>query len=372
MSSSDLRFPYMFWAQSESTLSAYCLSQSGMPAPDASFLAELDGTAGLGHPAADALPRLEARLAELFGVAPERMIVTVGASAAMTVCALRWFEAGARVVSEVPSYDPVRALPARLGADCVPIERRLDEGWSVDPERVRGLLAGARPGHLFLTNPHNPTGTVFDADHVRELARVADDAGGVLVSCEVYMEYATNQRRVHAAHLAPNAVSIGSLTKAYGLGPLRIGWIVLGEGLVQERDRVRDAAFLAYVDPPTLSLLAAHLALDNLPRLLEPLRRVEVESRPHLWRWLRETEGVQATIPELGIIAFPRLVGIEDTHAFQRFLAREFDVDVVPGEFFGRAGHVRVGCGVPEATLVEGLVRLGDGIRSWRERGARG
>jgi hypothetical protein len=183
------------------------------------------------------------------------------------------------------------------------------------------------------------------------------------------MEYATNEQRVHAAHLAPNAVSIGSLTKAYGLGPLRIGWIVLGEGLVQERALVRDGAFLSYVDPPTLSLLAAHLALDNLPRLLEPLRRVEVESRPHLWRWLSETQGVQATIPELGIIAFPRVVGVDDTRALQKFLAREFDVDVVPGEFFGCAGHLRVGCGVPEATLVEGLVRLGDGIRVWRERG---
>ena len=91
---------------------------------------------------------------------------------------------------------------------------------------------------------------------------------------------------------------------------------------------------------------------------------------PHLWRWLGETEGVQATIPELGIIAFPRVVGVQDTRALQEFLAREFDVDVVPGEFFGLAGHLRVGCGVPEATLVEGLVRLGDGIRVWRERGS--
>ena len=364
-----LHFPYMFWAHTESFRSPYCLSQSGMPPPDPAVLSGRSAAELLEHPAMHALPELERRLAGIFQVDPERVLVTLGASAAMHACALRWFRAGSRVVADRPSYEPFRALPTLLGADLAIVDRRLEAGWRFDGREVDECLAGASPGHVFLTNPNNPTGVVLDAECMAEVARAAERRQGVLVSCEVYMEYAPNERRLHAAHLAPNGVSIGSLTKAYGLGPLRIGWILLGEGLRDERERLRDMTYLTYVDPPTGSLYAALEALDRLPALLAPLRRVEVESRPHWMRWLEETDGVQAVVPDFGIISFPRLAGIEDTRAFAGFLAKEFGVDVVPGEFFGLAGHVRVGCGVPEATLVEALVRLGDGLRAFQERG---
>lgn len=364
----EILFPYMVWAHTEAFRSPYCLSQSGMPLPDAELLPDIPAARVLCHPAAEALPRLEARLAALFAVAPERVIATVGASGAMHLCALRWFGHGARVVVDTPSYEPFRALPRLLGAELCPLERELADGWRLAPERVAAALAGAHPGHVFVANPNNPTGAVAPGEEIAALARAAETRGGVLVACEVYMEYARPDERVHAARIAPNGVSIGSLTKAYGLGPLRIGWIVLGEGLLAERERLRDMAYLAWVDPPSASLWAGISALERLEDFLRPLRRVEAESRRHLVRWLEETQGVRAHVPPFGIISFPRIEGIDDTRALAAFLAREFGVDVVPGEFFGRPGHLRVGCGVPEATLVEGLVRLGDGLRAFRER----
>lgn len=359
-----IRFPYMVFAQGEGQRSSYCLSQSGMPPPDASFL---EGVAiDLQPPFVEALPRFEARVAELFGVRPERVLATLGASAAMHFCALRWFRAGSRVVCERPSYDPLRALPELLGAETVVLRRRREHAWDLDPGEVERALAGAARGHVFLANPHNPSGTLLEATRVRELAAVCERAGGNLVSCEVYGEFLPPRARVHAALLAPNGVSIGSLTKAYGLGPLRLGWILLGEGLVAERHHVRDMAFLSYVDPPTVALRAGLRALDRLEELLQPLRRIEHESRPLLAAWLAETEGVQATFAEHGIIAFPELEGVEDTLEFARYLADRHEVDVVPGEYFGVRRHVRVGCGVPAETLREGLARLGEGLSRWR------
>jgi aspartate/methionine/tyrosine aminotransferase len=203
---------------------------------------------------------------------------------------------------------------------------------------------------------------------MRAIAREAERAGGCLISCEVYMEYVPNERRVHAFELARNGISIGSLTKAYGLGPLRIGWMLLGEGLLHDRQHLVDMAYLSYVDPPTATLRAGRLALDRLPELLRPLRTVERESRPIWERWLSRTPGIRSTVPEFGIIAFPRIEDIEDTVALSEYLAVEHDVDVVPGEFFGSAGHLRVSCGVPAATLEEGLARLERGIAAYRKR----
>lgn len=366
-----LQFPYMVWAHTHAARSAYSLSQSGMPMADPQLFAEL-GPLDIGHPSSEALPGYEARLAELFGVDPARVIATLGASGGMHLCALRYLRAGSRVVVDVPSYEPFRALPSYLGAELRPLRRRPEDGWQLDPAEVRRVLAsGHGPGHVFIANPHNPTGAVLERDRLRDIAAEAERAGGQLIVCEVYMEYVPNPRRVHAFELARNGISIGSLTKAYGLGALRLGWIVLGAGLDRERAHLRDMAYLAYVDPPTATLVAGRSALDQLPRLLEPLQRISIESRPIWERWLRTTPGIASHVPEFGVIAFPRVAGVQDTVGLADYLARDHQVDVVPGEFFGLPGHLRVGCAVPAATLTEGLARLARGIEAWRARAPR-
>lgn len=361
----SLQFPYMFWAHHEGVLSAYCLSQSGMPVPATDFLGGLQ--VDIAHPCVDAQPALERKLGELFGVPPERVIATVGASSAMHFCAMRWFRAGSRVAAEVPSYEPLRRLPRFYGADLRPLVRRPEAGWQIEPADVRAALSGGSgPGHVFLTNPNNPTGVLMEEDRVRAIAAEAARAGGLLVSGEVYGEFLPTERRVHAFALAPNAVSIGSLTKAYGLGALRIGWMILGEDVARESMQLLDMSYLGYVDPPTPSLVAARHALDHLPTLLQPLAKVNAECRPMWERWLRETPGVNCTIPEFGIIAFPEVEGIADTAALAVYLRENFQLDVVPGEYFGLPGHLRVGCGVPPETLRTGLDQLAAGLAAYR------
>jgi aspartate/methionine/tyrosine aminotransferase len=367
--SDPLHFPYMFWAQRESFRSPYCLSQSGMPAPDPSFL---EGLAwDLAPQQAEALPALRERLAELFGTSADRVIVTAGTSTAMAVCATRWFTPGSRVAHESPCYEPLRTLAPRFGAESVAVERSAADDWRLSPARVRAALEGSSPGHLFLSNPHNPSGLAQSADEIAEIAAEAERTGGVLISDEVYQEFLPPEERVHAFALAPNAVSIGSLTKGYGLGALRIGWILLGEGLSAQADTVLDSLFLLTVDPATPCLRAGVRALNELPRLLQPLRRVEQESRPIWERWLRETPAVESYVPRHGLIAFPRVVGVDDTRALVQHLQAKHGVDVVPGEFFGTPGHLRVGCGLPAESLREGLARLERGIADYRAGGGR-
>ena len=364
-------FPYMAWAHVEGLRSPHRLSQSGMPAPPADFLAgrAADTAADLEHPCAAAQPAWEARLAARLGVAPERVLATIGASAAMQQVAQALFRPGSRVVTERPSYEPFRALPPLAGAELRVVDRRPEDGWALDVERVAAELAGCgpgAPGHVFVANPHNPTGACLGADELRALAAVARRAGGVLVSNETYMEYLPEERRVHACALEPDAVTIGTLTKAYGLGALRAGWIALGSGLADLRPRLQDACYLGYVDPPTAALRLALDAVEHLPRLHAIYRELRAASRPLLAAWLEDTPEVEGRAPEHGVIAFPRVVGVDDTAALARHLADRHGVDVVPGEYFGRPGHLRVGFGLPPAALVPALESLAAGIRSFR------
>lgn len=367
--SAPVRFPYMFWAHTEAFRTARPLSQSGMPTADAGLFAELQGI-DLGHPSAVALPELERALGRYLDVEPERVLVTLGASGGMHLAALRWFRPGTRVVTDVPSYEPFRALPEHLGATTIVVERRLESGWRLDPADVERRLANANdPAHLFFANPHNPTGAMTGATELAELGRVVERRDGVLIACEVYMEYVPRAERVHAFRVARNGVSIGSFTKAYGLGPLRMGWIVLGEALAHEARALRDMAYIAYVDPPTIAMQAARVALAKMSELERPVAANRASVRPIFDRWLARCDAIESTIPAHGIIAFPRVKGVRDTRALCEHLVAEHGVDVVPGEFFGLAGHVRVGCGVPREHLEDGLARLERGIASFRARG---
>jgi aspartate/methionine/tyrosine aminotransferase len=280
---------------------------------------------------------------------------------------------GARVAAETPSYEPLRALPGVFGGELRPFERLAHERYAVDPERVRRALTGGRgPGHVLLTTPHNPSGALATPDALRAAADVAEEQGGYLISNEVYLEFAPPAARAargpcaSAVHVAPRSIAIGSLTKAYGLGALRLGWIALGEGARDLRERIEDAAFLAYVDPPTPILRLGLGALEQLDRLRAPYERLVAECKPKLARWLAETPGVEGAVGAHGLMAFARLAGIDDTQAFESRAAREHDVDFVPGEFFEAPGHVRVSFGLEPAALDEALARLSRALEAAR------
>jgi aspartate/methionine/tyrosine aminotransferase len=360
-------FPYMTWARTRSGTARFPLTQSGMPPADPRLLGPVPEVE-LGH-AATVLFELEARIAARFGVPPQRVVATIGASGGLAACAWAWFGPAARVVVDVPSYEPFRALPRRLGAEVRVVERRIEDGWQLDPVDVRRALGqGAGRGHVFLANPHNPTGLQLGRERLTAIAREAENAGGLLISCDLYGEFEPASERVDAFRCAPNAVSIGSLTKAYGLGALRIGWVVLGEGVAAEVDALRDATFLAWVDAPSASLRLGLRALERLPQFLAAYQTIASTSRPAWARWLATTPGVQAVVPPHGIMAFARIAGAVDTFALSGFLAAEHDVGVVPGEFFGTPGHVRIGCGLPAPQMAEALERLTAGLRAWQAR----
>lgn len=364
-----LAFPYMVWARTRAGAARFPLTASGMAPADPAVLGSAPAPE-LGH-AAPVLAEVEAAIAWRFGVPPERVVATIGATGGLHAAAWTWFRPGTRVVADVPTYEPFLALPRRLGADLRVLERRLEDGWQLDPADVRARLgAGPGRGHVFLANVHNPTGVQLGRERLTAIAREAERAGGLLVSCDIYAEFEPDSVRVDAFRCAPNAVSIGSLTKAYGLGSLRIGWVVLGEGVAADVHALRDATYLAWVDAPIASLRLGLRALERLPQLIEPYRALARSARPAWARWLTSTDGVSAVVPDHGLMAFARVDGVRDTLALADFLVTEHDVGVVPGEYFGMPGFVRVGYALPAARIDEALARLGAGIAAWRARRA--
>ena len=92
-----MHFPYMFWAHNEMSASTWSLSTSGMPEPAPSVLGpeelapDLATAANIKHPGFEAQPSFEAAIAERYDVDPSRVLLTMGASAAMHLVATTYF-----------------------------------------------------------------------------------------------------------------------------------------------------------------------------------------------------------------------------------------------------------------------------------------
>lgn len=358
----DLAFPYMVWAHEKSARTSSPLSHSGVPNASAAFLADM--RVDNEHPGRHALPAFEAAVAKRLGVPKEAVVAVPGASGGLAATALCFF-GGARVAVEVPGYEQLRSLALRHAAQAVPLPRRLESDWDASPAELDTLLAGAARGHAFLTNTHNPSGALLSRARIAELGAVCAAHGGVLASCDIYQEFLPEAERVWTCRAAPNGITIGSLTKAYGCGPLRLGWVALGAALLDRRHALRDATYTMWVDPPTTTLAAGVRALERLDELFACARDTHARSKPLLDRWLVSTRGVRAFVPSHGLVSFPRIDGLADGHAFAEWLVRHAQVDVVPGEFFGAPGHLRVACGLPPEQLADALARLAAGIGTW-------
>ena len=191
------------------------------------------------------LPRLrELVAADGDGLAPDDVIVTAGAAAALFAIATALLGEGGHAVIAGPNYATNLETPRALGADVDLLELRFEDGWALDPERLESLL---RPETrlVSLTYPHNPTGAMIDRDQLEHVVAIVEAHGQArLLVDETYRELSYSDPLPMAASLSERALSVSSMSKTYGLPGLRMGWVAC-----REKDVERDAPRGEGADP---------------------------------------------------------------------------------------------------------------------------
>ncbi|MGE0027935.1 MAG: aminotransferase class I/II-fold pyridoxal phosphate-dependent enzyme [Thermoleophilia bacterium] len=315
---------------------------------------------GLGYTESAGHPLLRAEIAGMYdGLEPDDVLVCAGAEEAIFILAGVLAGPGERAVTVVPAYQSLHEVARAAGADVDVVQLDVGAGseWTLDLDRFRDAVTPST--RLVMVNaPNNPTGWLPDAADFAEIVRIAEAAGAVVVSDEVYrlLEADPADRLPAGAELSDRAVSVGVMSKAFGLAGLRIGWIA-------SRDRDLLARAAARKDWTTICSSApsealAIIALRARESLLSRARAI-VEGNRAL------AEGFAAAHPELvewtpprgGTTAFPRLVRHSDAEAFALDLARDHDALILPGSAFG-ADRDRFRLGLGRRDLAPGLDRL--------------
>jgi aspartate/methionine/tyrosine aminotransferase len=263
-------------------------------------------------------------------------------------------------VPVVPAYLSLHVVARAAGAEVVHVPLHVDDadGWTLDLDRLSAALApGARL--LAVNAPNNPTGWTPDAARFGEIVRAAEAAGATLLSDEVYrlLERDPADRLPAAAEVSERAVSVGVMSKAFGLAGLRIGWIAT----TRDRDLLARAA--ARKDWTTIcssapSEVLAIIALRAREALLSRARAIVDGNRALADAFAAaHADDIDWTPPRGGTTAFPRLRRHPDAEAFALTLARDHDALILPGAVFG-AEPDRFRMGLGRRDLAAGLDRL--------------
>ncbi|MEV6412982.1 capreomycidine synthase [Kribbella sp. NPDC051718] len=273
--------------------------------------------------------------------------------------------AGDEVVVTTASYHALTALAASAGATLVRWELDLT-GGRPDLDALRSLV-GPRTRAVVLNFPHNPSGITLTAAEYDELLAIVGSSDAYLLWDAAFAEL------VHDAEPLPDpsrtierCVSFGTLSKAYGLPGLRVGWCIAPSTLARELVRMRD--YVTLNTSPLLEEIAARV-VENADAVLGP-RLAEVRAnRATVVDWLAAHRDIVAGFaPGGGVTFFPQVLGVENTRPLCEVLADEHGVLTVPGDCFDHPDRIRLGFGAPGPDVAAGLDVLARVIRQQDRR----
>ena len=299
---------------------------------------------------------LDARkwVAEREGVKPTQVAGGHGVSQSLLFALLSIMnpDKPRKVAVEMPSYAPVSQFPRALGFEVIPFWRGPKHSedcgsWRIDRESLQSIIDDVCA--VITTPVQNPTGWMMDEDDQQWLSDICSDYNVGLISDEVYLDttIGTPYHRPMYKY-GPHCVSVNSLTKCYGLGALRIGWIIGSEKTATNALRVMNN-MQGMLATPSL-----RLAEMVWPYLEEPLALIKKRREDNLQLLIDvlSANGIEWTPPPTGIFGCIPLPSNVDSQRFVEDICSKHGVLATPALMFSSklSNMVRIAWGgEPEA-----------------------
>jgi aspartate/methionine/tyrosine aminotransferase len=317
-------------------------------------------TTELNYVQANGIIELRERIAALYpGATPDNLLVTVGCAEANYITLHTVLEPGDEMVMMLPNYLQVWGIAQNYGLQVKGFHLRPEQGWTPDLGELEATVSD-QTRLIAVCNPNNPTGYALTEAEMDAVVSAAARVGAWLLADEVYAgaERLTDTPTPSFWSRYDRVLATNSLSKAYGLPGLRIGWLVGPPGVVDDAWARHE---YTTIGTTMLSNRVAAVALSPQvrPRLIQRTRDYIRQGFPILEEWLESHEGVfDLTPPQAAAIAFARYhLDINSTDLAQR-LIHEKSVLIVPGDHFGLDHYLRISYGLPPDYLRAGLGRI--------------
>ena len=310
-----------------------------------------------GYTESPGAPWLREVLAGIYKqIHPDQLIVISAAEEAIFLFYHALLTPKDHAIVETPCYESALTLPASTGAAVSQWRRKPVDSWSHDLAELESLI---RPNTraIYINSPHNPTGLVMPPHIFRGVLDLAARYDLYVFSDEVYreLEHDPGTRLPAACDLYDRALSLGSVSKSYGLPGLRLGWLASHDrAFLQKIVSLKHYTTICSSAPSEfLTALAFRhrqkLIDRNLQIVLRNLRQLSafLARHPDLFEW---------TPPNAGTIGFARFKPQKDVDAFCEQLVQEAGILLLPGSIFDQPRHIRFGYG--RRSMSESLAQL--------------
>ncbi|MFQ5593986.1 MAG: aminotransferase class I/II-fold pyridoxal phosphate-dependent enzyme [Anaerolineae bacterium] len=317
-------------------------------------------TTELTYPQANGIVDLRENIAALYaGAHPDNVLVTVGCAEANFITVQTVLAPGDEMVIMLPNYMQIWGIGHNFGLRVKAFHLKEERGWAPDLDELNQVVSD-KTKLIAVCNPNNPTGYILTPDEMNAIVAAAERVGAWLLADEVYSgaERLSDTQTPSFWGRYDRVLATNSLSKAYSLPGLRIGWVV-GPADVVDEIWARHEYTTISATMLANKLAAIALSPQVRPRLIQRTREYIRRGFPILDEWLNNHAGTFTLIPpQAAAIAFVRYhLDINSTELVEQ-LMREKSVLIVPGDHFGLDHHLRVSFGLPPDYLRPGLDRI--------------
>lgn len=340
---------------SESSIADKSLADFGLTVPNLTLLyGEHRGGAGLRSLIVEDEPTLGA----------DDVLVTSGAAAALFIVATALLSPKDHLVVVRPNYATNLETPRAIGCAISFIDLVFEDEFRLDLQQLEAAMT-PQTRIVSVTSPHNPSGAMLTADELHRLVALTASRGCYLLVDETYHDLSYDGALPLAASLGSHVISVSSLSKAYGVPGIRIGWLIT-------RDTHLHEIFLAAKEQISIcgSVIDEWIAEQVLARRDAVLKPTLIEMGERLRRvaqWIDQEPLLEWVRPKGGVVCFPHMRSepAGGTEAFYRRLLAPYGTYVGPGHWFGMSDRFfRLGYGWPSHTQLDaGLDAISQALR---------
>ncbi len=279
-------------------------------------------------------PRLRETIAGTYdGVAASEVLTFVGAQEGIFAAMHALLRPDDHAITVIPNYQSVESVPLSI-CETTGIALDASRSWELDLGAVRDAIRG-NTRVICINFPHNPTGKVISRATLEALIAICRERGIYLFSDEVYrlIERRPEMTLPQVADIYERGISLGVMSKAYGLPGIRVGWVACRDAAVLARmERMKHYTSICGSAPGEL---LAQIALKARDRILARNRALIAHNLALLEAFFVEHANLFAWyLPDGGCIGFPRYLGCDGVEEFARRLVEETGVLLLPASVY--------------------------------------
>ncbi|MFX1281799.1 MAG: aminotransferase class I/II-fold pyridoxal phosphate-dependent enzyme [Promethearchaeota archaeon] len=314
----------------------------------------------LNYPYVEGIPELRENVVNLYdGATIKNILVTTGAVEANYNATHTLLNSGDEIVIMLPNYMQIWGIAKNFNFKIKTFHLKEENSWAPDLDELNEIVS-KNTKLIAVCNPNNPTGYILTENEMDAIVDIAKNSGAWILADEVYSgaERITDAETSSFYGRYDKVIAIGSMSKAYGLPGLRIGWAVAPVDMI---NKIWKRHEYTTISATMLSNKLAAIALSPKvrPRIIKRTRDYIRKGYPILQQWMDSHEKTFSVIPpQAAAIAFVRYhLDINSTEFAER-LRKKKSVFLVPGDHFGMDKFLRISFGLPHDYLTSGLNRI--------------